>query len=363
MTGPYPFWQLTALVMVLSMPLKAQTAEMSGPAGATSEPESPPSPWLLVPRLSSDPKVGTSIGFLGAYLFSIDKKSTSSMVGVAGSYSDTDSVLGGIFARTFWDNDSRRLTAFAGGGRINNDYEDFQGSGLPVSTQDEMKVFYSRYLHEINNRWYAGAQGVYTNYMIVGDDFRTGELLELAGLTGVDSGALGLVIMYDSRNNQNSPSSGIQFTINNFAYREAFGGEQSFDTYNLDFRQYLPHGNGHVLAYHLDSRWTDDAPKAGYSSVNLRGYTRGQYLAPNSAGLEVEERLHIKGRFSMNLFAGIACLYGNDKNCTDRDNVFTSAGIGAEYVIKPSEGMVVTVDYAKGEGDNSGFYLRFGQSF
>lgn len=365
MAAGYPRCLAIALIMGLPTGLLAQTMTVEDPEAdvTAAEAERPPSPWLLVPRLSSDPKVGTSIGFLAGYLFSLDEQSTSSMVGGMASYSDTDSVLGGIFTRMFWDNDSRRIIGFVGGGKIKNDYEDFQGTGLPVSTTDNAKAFYLKYLHEILSHWYLGVQGVYTNYMIVPNDHRLERLMELGGLTGVDSGALGLVVMYDTRDNQNAPSSGVRLSIDNFAYREAFGGKQNFDLLNVDFRQYLPHGDGHVLAYHASGRWTWDAPVAGYSSVSLRGYTLGQYLAPHSSSFEVEERLHIKGPFSINLFGGVACLYGNDKDCTDSENFFVSGGIGAQYVIKPSENMVVTVDYAKGEDDNSGFYLRFGQSF
>ncbi|MFL1405953.1 hypothetical protein ACJO2E_11490 [Marinobacter sp. M1N3S26] len=362
MKGQQKVWVLAGILWGLSVSAFAQ------PDTPVSETELPdesaaPSPWLLVPKVSSTPKVGTSAGFLAGYLFSLDQDSTSSMVGAVGSYSNTDSFLGGLFARTFWNGDSRRLQVFAGGGRINNDYSDFLGSGLPAATTDEMKAFFTRYLHEIDNQWFVGVQGVYTNYLIAGDDFRTQEILKLAGLNGVDSGALGLVLMYDSRNNQNAPVSGIHFTANNFAYREALGGEENFDSLNLDFRQYLPHGDGHVLAYHVSGRWTHDAPNSGYSSVTLRGYTRGQYLAPHSTSVEVEERLHVRDRISINLFAGVACLYGDDKECGDSDNLYPSYGLGGQYVIKPSENMVVTMDYAKGEGDNSGFYLRFGQAF
>lgn len=321
------------------------------------------SPWLLAPTFSSDPKVGTSLGFLAGYLFKIDAESTSSMAGAMSSYSDTNSVIGGAFLRSFWDNDSKRFNMAIAGGKIKNDYSDFLGTGLPVSTTDNLKLFYAQYLQEVKPSWFAGIQGIYTNYLIVGDNFATQELLKLLGLTGYDSGAIGLIAMFDSRNNQNAPTSGINFSIDNFAYRETFGGEENFDTLKIQFRQYLPHGDGHVFAYRVNGRWTSDAPVSGYSSVNLRGYVRGQYLAPHSLLIEGEQRWHLKDRFGLNVFAGMACLYGNDKNCGDRENIFFSAGIGGQYLLKESEQMMITIDYAEGEGDNNGFYLRFGQAF
>jgi hypothetical protein len=320
-------------------------------------------PWLVMPTFSSDPKVGTSFGFLGGYLHKFDASSTSSMFGAAASYSNTDSTVGGLFARTYWDADSKRLTAFAGGGKINNDYSDFLGSSLPASTTDNMKAFFTRYLQQVRPGWFVGVQGVYTNYLIVGDNFLTEEILKLLGLTGFDSGALGLVAKFDDRDNQNAPSRGRSFTAHNFAYREGLGGEENFDTLNIEYKQYWAHSQGDVLALRANGRWTSDAPASGYSSVNLRGYTRGQYLAPHSITLEVEERLLVKGRFGVNIFAGVTCLYGGTKDCGSKSNYFPSAGLGVQYMLKESENMVLTLDYAKGKQDSSGFYMRFGQAF
>ncbi len=341
----------------------ADTTDADQKINSQGEDNTEESPWLLAPTFSSDPKVGTSLGFLAGYLFKLDSESTSSMAGVMSSYSDTNSVIGGIFLRSYWDADSKRFNIVLAGGKIKNDYDDFLGTGLPVSSTDNMKLFYTQYLQEVHPDWFVGVQGIYTNYLIVGDNFASQELLNLLGLTGFDSGAIGLMVMFDSRNNQNAPTSGLQFSIDNFAYREAFGGEENFDTLKLQLKQYLPHGNGHVFAYRVNGRWTSDAPPSGYSSVNLRGYVRGQYLAPHSLLLEGEQRWHWKGRFGINVFAGVVCLYGNNRNCDNSNNLYPSAGIGAQYLLKESEQMVITMDYAEGKGDNNGFYLRFGQAF
>jgi hypothetical protein len=343
--------------------LLASPVETDHQADQQNKEETEESPWLLAPTFSSDPKVGTSLGFLAGYLFKLDSQSTSSMAGVMSSYSDTNSVIGGAFLRSYWDADSRRLNMAIAGGKIKNDYDDFLGTGLPVSSTDNLKLFYIQYLQEVRPAWFVGVQGVYTNYLIVGDNFASQELLKLFGLTGFDSGAIGLMLMFDSRNNQNTPTSGTQFSIDNFAYREAFGGEENFDTLKLQFKQYLSHGDGHVFAYRLNGRWTSDAPPSGYSSVQLRGYVRGEYLAPHSLLFEAEQRWHLKGRFGVNIFAGVVCLYGGNRSCDDSNNLYPSAGIGVQYLLKQSEQMVITMDYAEGEGDNNGFYIRFGQAF
>ena len=110
-------------------------------------------------------------------------------------------------------------------------------------------------------------------------------------------------------------------------------------------------------------RWSDDAPTGAYSNVALRGYTQGQYLAPNSVMAEGELRWNLTGKWGLHLFGGVSCLYGDDKSCGDSENIYTSGGVGGEYMLKPSQRMVVSADYAVGEGDNQGFYLHFGQAF
>lgn len=344
---------------LMSVNAMAEDAVVTKPA----EDEEKSSPWLAVPMVSSDPKVGTSAGGMVGYLFKLDPKSTSSMLGLAGTYSTTDSSLGGVFLRTYWKQDRRRLILFAGGGKINNDYEDFLGSGLPAQTTDNVKVIQGRYLHQVKDNWFAGVKGTYTNYLISSEDGNVNDALESLGLTGFDSVALGLIAMHDSRNNQNTPSSGIHFNLENFAYREALGGEENFDTYLMKFRHYVPHGSGHVLAYRIEGRWTSNASPGGYSSVFLRGYTRGQYLAPNSTMIEFEERLHVKGRFGVNLFAGLASLYGDGRNGLDSENLYPSIGLGGQIMLKEEEQMAMTFDVALGESGNNGFYMRFGQAF
>ncbi|UTF58949.1 BamA/TamA family outer membrane protein [Gilvimarinus sp. DA14] len=349
-----------AMGVAFSMSTSLACAQTTGDASTEANKESP---WLLVPKISSNPKIGTSVGGVGGYLFQLDKESTASMAALMANYSDTDSVTASGFFKGFWDGDSKRLIAGVAGGKIRNDYEDYLGTGQEVSTTDDMKFAFVRYLQEVHKNWFLGGQAVYTNYYIDGEGLLTNEIFSLLGLTGYTSGGVGLTAMYDSRDNQNSPLRGMNLNLSNIAYRENLGGDQDFDTYRLQFKHYLPVGAKSVFAYRAVGRWSDDAPTGAYSSVTLRGYTRGQYLAPNSVMAEGELRWNLTGKWGLHLFGGVSCLYGDDKSCGDSENIYTSGGVGGEYMLKPSQRMVVSADYAVGEGDNQGFYLRFGQAF
>jgi hypothetical protein len=46
-------------------------------------------------------------------------------------------------------------------------------------------------------------------------------------------------------------------------------------------------------------------------------------------------------------FAGIACLYGDDKSCSDAENRYPNWGAGIQYIIKPKEGIVASLEYAE----------------
>jgi len=345
---------------MLIFPFMVEASVSVPDASAAGKPESP---WLLTPLVSSAPKFGTSIGALGAYLKNFDEKSPVSMFGTAISYSDTDSAMIAAFANTYFDNDRQRLVAGLIAGEINNEYADFLGTGYPVKTTDNIHAAFIRYLYRVKYDWFLGPQILSTNYAISGNDWFSQELLARIGLTGFDSNGIGLVVQRDTRDNQNSPSSGSLFNVNNIAYRESLGGDIDFDAYAASFRKYFAHGNGHVLAARIDGRWTSDAPPAGYSSVRLRGYTFGQYLAPNATLLEVEERHHIKGRWGATAFLGIECLYGNGEGCGDGKNLYPAGGAGITYVLKPEEKMVARAEVAIGEGENQGFYLKFGYEF
>jgi outer membrane protein assembly factor BamA len=142
-----------------------------------------------------------------------------------------------------------------------------------------------------------------------------GDILEQIGLVGFDSNGIGAVLEYDSRDSLRNPTSGQQFIVHNVAYREALGGDESFDTLSSEYTRYWGFGDGHVLALQVQGRWTQDAPLGGYSSVTLRGYTRGNYLAKNYTHVDVDARFRLRGKFGAALFAGVGCLYGGVSDC------------------------------------------------
>ena len=323
------------------------------------------SPWLIVPLVSSNPKLGTSGGAMAGYMYHFDDKSPVSIFGVGGLYTTTNSKVGSVFARTFFGEGRQRLNVFAASGEINNDYSNFNNTGFTVKSQGNIRGVFARYLYGVSEHWYVGVQMAVTNYTIIAQDVLSEIVLDLSGLKGLDSNGAGLVVNYDSRNNVNTPVSGIYALANNIAFRKGLGGTVNFDVYAFTLKQYLPHGDRFVLGWKLSNQWTKDAPPSGYASVSLRGYTRGQYIAPDMSSLEIEERIGIGESWGMTAFAGVACLYGDDMQCSDSDseNIYPEGGGGIYYMLKPQDKIAVTMEYAIGKEDNQGFYLKMGWGF
>jgi hypothetical protein len=321
------------------------------------------SPWLLVPTLSSNPKLGTSLGGMGAYMYYFDPQSKPSLFGASAQYTSTDSIVASVFVKTSFAADHQRLSAVLAGGTIKNNYDDFLGTGMPLKSEDNLRFFAVRYQYRIWGDWFVGAQAVNTNYAILGQTPLDDEILQTLGLSKLEAGGIGAIINLDSRDSEYSPHHGWLVNINNLAYRDWIAGQENYDTYRADVRYYWGHGGGHVLAVRQSNQWTSDAPASAYAPIVLRGYKFGEYLGKYMSSLEAEERLHLAARWTATVFAGIGCLYGGDLKCTDDANVYPDVGVGVQYVIKEKQGMVLNLEYAKGKGDNQGVLLKFGYGY
>lgn len=342
------------LSVILSLTIQVSIAD--------TETDAEESPWLLAPSVSSDPKLGTSIGAIGGYLHQFDEESTQSLIAAVVSYSTTDSWVAGGFGQLYFDKDRQKLLLGLFSGKIRNDYEDFLGSGIPAQTTDDLRAAFIRYSYQIRSNWYAGIQFISTNY-VIGAEGLAGDILEQIGLTGFDSNGIGLVAEYDDRDNVRNPSSGQWFEASNLAYRESLGGDVDFDVYHIKFSQYLPHGEDNVLAWQVKGRWTDDAPIGGYSSVDLRGYVRGNYLAPHSTTAQFDERIMFSSAWGVSAFGGVSCLYARTDDCSDSSNLYPAIGAGVIYVLKKEAGIVLRAELAKGKANEHVVYLTMGNPF
>ena len=151
------------------------------------------SPWLLMPILQSNPKLGTSLGALVGYMHYFDEKSRPSIFALMGQYTSTESIVAGVQARTSFDEDRQRIIAGMVYGYVKNDYGDYLGTGVPLQSNAEVRGIISRYLYRIHGNWFIGAQGLYQNFGISGETAFDDMVLDVLGVAPYKSGGLGLV--------------------------------------------------------------------------------------------------------------------------------------------------------------------------
>ncbi|HSC68584.1 MAG TPA: BamA/TamA family outer membrane protein [Cellvibrio sp.] len=352
-----------AITAGTSLFASAQDAPESAKSDEPTSVFSERSPWLLAPVLNSNPKLGTTVGALGGYLHFFDAKSRPSIFAVSGQYSDTDSIVGGAFARASFDEDHQRLIAGLAYGNVNNDYDDYLGTGVPLKNEAELESFIARYTYRIRDDWFIGAQGISQNFGVTGDSAFDDQVLDILGVVPFESAGAGLVVQNDSRDDENMPTRGWLFNFNNMAFREALGGDDDYGVYRLEFKYFHQNRNNHIFALRQLNHLTKDAPTAAQASVQLRGYKIGQYGDKYMSSIEGEERFRLGKKWTATLFAGTAYLYGGNSSSSDSENFYPVAGLGIQYILKPKEGMVMNLEYADGKGDNSGVYLKMGYSY
>jgi len=358
---------LVAIGCLLAAAVQAQDeapkASSEEPKAAAEEPNKAPSPWLLLPTFSNNPKLGTSLGALAGYVRKFDAESQVSIFGVSAQYTSTDSATAVVFARTSFDADQHRLIAIAIGGQIKNDYDDFIGTGVSLKSEDHIRSFALRYLYRVKDDWFIGAQALATNYQIVGQTAMDDDLIAFLGLTGFEASGIGLVGQHDSRDRTDSPRQGWLLNFNNIVYRPKAEGSDNFSVYRLDYRHFWSHGQGHVLAVRQSNQWTQDAPLGANAPVQLRGYTIGEYLGKSMSSIEIEERHRFAERWTATVFGGVACLYGGDRSGCSTADLFPSAGAGVQYVLKPAQGIVANLEFAVGKDGNRAVLFKMGYAW
>jgi hypothetical protein len=80
-------------------------------------------------------------------------------------------------------------------------------------------------------------------------------------------------------------------------------------------------------------------------------------------GAEVEQRLRFSRRWGATVFVGVAWLYGGASGPIDSDGMYPTYGGGIHFVLKPDDRMLVNLEYAYGNKDNQGLYLKFGYAW
>lgn len=179
---------------------------------------------------------------------------------------------------------------------------------------------------------------------------------------------IGLVAAFDNRDNQFYPQKGI-FAKSFFTVSKAgWGSSYSLQELSVDFRQYIPLFDSHVLAWQVYYNGIfggngipfELLPTVGGRDI-LRGFRQGMYSDNVLLMGQTEYRLPIYKR----LKAAIFCAVGDVMNSSDYniDKLKVAYGAGLRYRLNDAR-VHLRLDFAKNNyGDKLQFYITATEAF
>lgn len=189
----------------------------------------------------------------------------------------------------------------------------------------------------------------------------------VAGKKGSFVSGLGLVALWDSRNNAFSPSKGFYFSyyVNNFSPN--FGSEFSYVTQLADVRKYFSIHKNQVLAFQLVINTNrGNVPLRSKANIGsntiMRGYYEGRFTDNNLLAAQVEHRFPVYGRFGMVVFVAAGRVASKPEDLFLFSGLKPSVGTGLRYAIDKKEKLNLRFDAGFGQHSN-GFYFYITEAF
>jgi len=188
------------------------------------------------------------------------------------------------------------------------------------------------------------------------------------GPENLNSG-LGLILRFDSRDVPVNAWKGAYLDLRSTFYTTAFGGDNNYQVYQLDFRKYFQVSRrGKTIAVQAKSRiGVGDMPYGEMSQLgtpfDLRGYTWGRYRDKSMIFFLGEYR-HMFEKQSGDLSKhGVVIWMGTGSVAPDPsmfENWLPNFGFGYRFEVQPR--MNLRVDIGMGR-ETSGFYFNFNEAF
>ena len=194
-------------------------------------------------------------------------------------------------------------------------------------------------------------------------------LLESGTITGYKGGvqsAIGLVGIYDSRDNVINAYKGSILEISSYFYLPAIGSTFQFTFVNGLYQKFWQLKKRHVLALQAKIRYGFgqvpflDMSYAGNDDL-LRGYPKNRFRDVNFGGAQLEYRFPLFWRLGLVTFAGAGDVFGKPRDLA-LSEVKYSVGAGLRFVVNPAERLNIRFDYGHGR-EGGYFYFVVAEAF
>lgn len=352
-------------------------------SGWSEEEEAITGGFLPIPIINSEPAIGGLALGLGL-LYVREKSSTTDtdsqtgkpgketrkrppvISGIAGAYSLNDSWLIGFGHKDNWFNDTLRYSGGLGYGSLNLDFYGIGQNAPPgdPSIRFNIKSFFLS--QDLKYRLFKSDFFLGARYLFFNSDsvFDISDIIPRIPPEQFDSkdGGLGSVLQYDTRNNIFTPTRGSRVDISAMFHDPTFGGDFTYQRYNVAGFTWIPVHNKVTLGLRLEGSLANgETPFYSVPFIALRGIPALRYQNDVAVMGEVEAVWQVLSRWSILGFVGsgrVAESFSDLDKATSR-NTF---GAGFRYLIARKFGLHSGIDIARGP-EETYVYIQIGSAW
>ena len=328
--------------------------------------------FTAFPILYYLPETGLGYGVLGVSTFRFKKEqkvSRPSSVQLAISFTSKKQFLLYAPYELYWKDEKWRIVGELG---YYEYFYNFYGRGVNARSEnmETYEVNFPRLrmslLRELAPSFSLGLGYAFDNYtQLVIDE---GGILEASDVIGKEGGTvsnLGIVAIYDTRDNIFYPTEGWFLQANAFSSSSLLGSSFDYRKVELDARYFRGIGKKNILAFNLFTGTSSSGvPFLDYyyiGSKRTRGFNDRRFQDRAELSAIMEFRFPVAGRFGGAVFGSTGTV------AADFGNLFSSSyknsgGLGIRYVLNKKEGVRIRVDYGF-SSDGGNLYFTINEAF
>ncbi len=321
--------------------------------------------FVPVPYVSYNRTFGLMVGAVPMIMYKLNKKDTispASLTGLVGGYTTNKSWFSTLFAKLYLKEDKWRILFAAGFGDMNSQFLLSANSSKFTNFETAADFLMLEVKRKLAKGLYLGGHYAYTKFE---NDFEFKKPLN----EEVELNGIGLVLLWDIRDNVYYPKKGHKANINYISYPGFMGNDKVSNEIDIEFNKYLGiRKNKDVWAFRGyaafdigDVAFNNLLVMGGRRGTDLRGYTQGEYRGKQLIAVQTEYRYNFTKKMGAVGFVGVGTIFDSNIKSNDGE-ILPSIGVGYRYLVFPKNKLKVGLDVAAGKGD-WGVYFRIGESF
>jgi len=329
--------------------------------------------FFPLPVVYYTPETRFAFGAVGLFSFRFNQElssSRNSQFQIGTAFTQENQLLFYAPFQLYYNNE--KFYSFGELGYYKYSYKFFGvGNEVPDEYEEVYNVNFSRirlnFMQLVKPQLYLGVRYWFDDYDVVKREEQS--ILGNNSVVGASGGivsSLGLISLYDSRDNYNYPSKGTYLEFLVLPNSKMLGSDFEFTRVSVDYVKYLSKGKNILALNAFGVSILGEAPFNELAFIGgrskMRGYYEGRFRDRNLMMAQAEYRRNIFWRFGIVAFAGYGVV-AREVNEFQLGNIKPSGGLGIRYRLDEEEKINIRIDFGYGEGDNSGVYVTIGEAF